>query len=608
MRNRDLATSSHAKRGAHVLTLLALLLMLASTTTARAQDAAPSPRAAAGQETTLASATAGSITGRVTGEDGRPAADIQVFIFGAYSNVSPRSVTTDSGGRFQFRELLPGLYSLRAAAPAFVEMPDENRNPFEPRVFAPGDSAQLTLTKGGVITGTVLNAQGEPVVGALVRAIRVRDAQGKRISTEAVMGGVPRMTDDRGVYRVYGLQAGSYLIIVGGGNPFSFGMPNLYQNETPTYYPSSTRDTAAEVTVSAGQEATGIDVRYRGERGRTISGTITGTANPNARFGTNIMLTRASTGMFEAQTFAVDMGGGRRVFSLNGVPDGEYEISAQGFLERNENLWAAPRKITVRGADVTGVQLQLAPLASIAGRVTFEPVKDEACAQTNASTAARQTLVSVRRDEQEKDRLQVPPFSSGGNVTNEQGEFLIRNLSGGLFRLTVRSPGEDWYVRSLTLPATVRAATTTQGRATAPPPGTLSIKTGERITNVAINLAQGASSLRGRVTVPEGSALPANLRLYLVPAEKERADDLLRYAESNVGADGSFNFTSLAPGRYWLLLRPAPPAGDVLQPPRMLSWDDEGRKTLRREAETAANVVELKPCQRVTDYALSYAK
>lgn len=605
MRIKDLTTSSHATKGAALLLLFLFMLVV---DTARAQDGAASSRAAGIQETTLASATTGSITGRVTGEDGRPAADVQVFIFGAFSSTGPRSVVTDASGRFQFKELRPGLYGLRAAAPAYVEMPDENRNPFEPKYFSPGETAQLTLVKGGVITGTVLNAQGEPLVGALVRAIRVRDAQGRRTMTEAVVGGMPRMTDDRGVYRIYGLQAGSYLIIVGGGNAFSFGMPNLYQNETPTYYPSSTRDTAAEVTVRTGEEATGIDVRYRGERGRTVSGVITGAPNPNARFGTSITLTRASTGLFEAQTFAIDMGGGRRVFSLNGVPDGEYEISAQGFLDRGENLWAAPRKITVRGADVTGLQLQLAPLASIAGRVTFEPSKDEACARTDASGAARQTLVSVRRDEQEKDRLQLPPFSSGGSVPNEQGEFSIRNLSGGVFRLSVRAPGEDWYVRSLTLPQTVRAAATPQGRATAPPPGTVSIRTGERITNVLINLAQGAAALRGRVTVPEGAALPANLRVYLVPSERERADDLLRYAEASVGADGSFSFTSLAPGRYWLLLRAQPPASDVLQPPRMLSWDDEGRKTLRREAEAANNAVELKPCQRVSDYTTSYAK
>jgi len=610
MRINLLAIFSRAQASAFpfLLSLLLALSLLASDE-ARAQDEPAQAARATVDDSSVTGGAPGAITGRVTGDDSRPVADIQVFIYGAYSSMSPRSVVTDAGGRFQFKDLSPGLYTLRATTPAYVQLADENVNPFEPKYLRPGDSAQLTMVKGGVITGSVLNAQGEPVVGALVRAIRVRDAQGRRLLTpEFGFVGMPRLTDDRGVYRLYGLQPGSYIVVVGGGNPFYMGMPNIYQNESPTYYPSATRDTAAEVPVRAGEEATGVDVRYRGERGRTVSGSVTGVLKVPGRFGVNVILTRAGTGTFESQAFVLEVAG-RQVFSLNGVADGEYEIAAQGYFDRSDITAAPPKRITVRGSDVTGVELALAPMANITGRVALEPSQSEACSKTTAASAMQQTLVSVRRDDVAKERLQTPAFSTGGNIPNEQGEFLIRNLGAGLYRLNVRPPGEDWYVRSFSIASIAQArAAAAQAAQPPPPPGTITVKGSERISGVTINLAQGAASLKGRVTAQaEGASLPANLRAYLVPKESERAGDILRYAEANVLADGSFAFASLAPGSYWVVLRPAPQPGEVLQPPRMLAWDEEGRKTIRREAEATGNVVELKPCQRVADYSLSYS-
>lgn len=563
------------------------------------------PRLAYGQEGAQASAAeataaqaSGSINGRVLGDDGKPFADIAVYLYSSSGAISPRSALTDASGRFQFQNLPHGFYGVRASPPAYVELPDESRSPWEGRPIRTGDYVQLTLVKGGVITGTVLNGQGEPLVAAYVRAIRVRDSRGRRLPLEFGYSGVPRITDDRGVYRLYGLQPGSYIVIAGGNTPF-FSLVNPYESDAPTYYPSSTRDTAVEVAVRAGEESTGVDIRYRHERGYTISGTVAGTASTGGRFGLNMMLTRATTGILEVQSFMQDAGG-RRVFSLSGIPDGDYDLMAQGFLEKGEAIASAPRRITVRGADVTGLQLELMPLASVAGRVTLEPSSDKACVKIEAGGALKQTMVTVRRDDWEKDRQQPPSFSATSAVPNEQGEFVGRNLDGGIFRMSVRPPGDDWYVRAVTLPQT---SVREQAKAAS---GIFSIKRGERVTGLQIALAQGAASLRGLLKAPEGGQLPANLRAYLVPTERERADDLLRYAEAQVTSGGSFIFNSLAPGRYWIVFR-ASAEGEALQAPRMVSWDEEPRKALRREAEAANNVVELKPCQPLNDYQLTYA-
>ncbi|MBA3570419.1 MAG: hypothetical protein H0W34_00250 [Pyrinomonadaceae bacterium] len=53
-------------------------------------------------------------------------------------------------------------------------------------------------------------------------------------------------TDDRGVYRIYGLATGTYIVSAGGHGNFSDFNVAEYESHAPTYAPSSTRDNAGE--------------------------------------------------------------------------------------------------------------------------------------------------------------------------------------------------------------------------------------------------------------------------------------------------------------------------------------------------------------------------
>ena len=117
-------------------------------------------------------------------------------------------------------------------------------------------------------------------------------------------------------------------------------------------------------------------------------------------------------------------------------------------------------------------------------------------------------------------------------------------------------------------------------------------------------IGQDAAGLRGRVSMSgEQTAIPAGARVHLVPAEREQADNLLRYSETFVASDGSFALTNLAPGRYFILARVGP-APEPDTPAEPIARNPAARAKLRREAEAANAVVELKPCQRVVDQAL----
>jgi protocatechuate 3,4-dioxygenase beta subunit len=601
-------------------TLLLLCLLIFAASGARAQEVVASQPSET-KEARAATSGAGPITGQVVSEDGRPLPDAAVYFNKVYSRVasSPLTATTDSEGRFRSSNLDAGLYMVNATLAGFT-LPELPTEVTEFKYYRPGDFVNITLIKGGVITGTVRDANGEAVVAVTVRATRMRDAAG-RSAANRFSGFLPeRQTDDRGIYRIYGLPPGAY-VVSAGGSQRGFGSVNAYEGDAPTFFPSSTRDTAAEVPVRAGEEATGVDIRYRGEHGHTISGTVTGflDAGPNA--GVPILLRHTSGGGFEGTTFVI--AGPKPGFSFSGVSDGEYEVMAQQWGGANDSSAASiPRRVIVKGADVTGIELTLAPLASIAGRVTLEAAPKETCGAENRPAALLETAVNARRDEksQPKDASNTPFFSASGDIPDEKGEFVIRNLMPGGYRISVRLTSDAWYVRSIVLPKASAAPQTTapakaaQTKSALVPAATsaslVTLRAGERATNLAIQIAQDAAGLRGRVTNAaegtEGASLPANLKVYLVPQERERAEDVLRYSEVSVGSDGTFAIMNLAPGRYWLIARPAPESESPERPGRPLSWDADTRAKLRREAEAANTTIELQPCQRVGDYVLRF--
>jgi len=123
---------------------------------------------------------------------------------------------------------------------------------------------------------------------------------------------------------------------------------------------------------------------------------------------------------------------------------------------------------------------------------------------------------------------------------------------------------------------------------------------------VTVTLTEGAASLRGALKLTEGESLPARLYLQLVPAEREYAEDVLRFFAVPVNADGTFAANNLSPGRYWVIVRVGPqdePQSDsALRTPERA----ETRAQIRRAGEAARTAIEFKPCQNVTDYQLPF--
>src|SRR5688572_28950156 len=181
---------------------------------------------------TNSSNKSGVISGSVTSSSGELPANTTVYVTALGAGVPPQNAVIKSDGTFRIENLEVGVYRVWAAAPGFVVDP-QNIATEARAIYHTGDSVTLTLRKGGVITGRVLKSNDAPVVAAPVRAFRVRDENGK--ATEGSSALAERMTDDRGVYRMYGLLPGTYIVSAGGmTRSFGGSGTNAHDHDVPT--------------------------------------------------------------------------------------------------------------------------------------------------------------------------------------------------------------------------------------------------------------------------------------------------------------------------------------------------------------------------------------
>lgn len=577
-----------------VIQLIQCFALLLCTTLTNAQQPAPVAQA-------QAEPTTGNVTGTVVGDRGQPLVGVSVIV--RRLNVvggSGRQVTTNSEGNFEARNLEVGLYSVTVSAPAYV-MPVRDPNTPAP-LYRIGDSVRLDLSRGGVITGTVTNATSDPVVSVRVRALMVRDGNGREMKGPLISMGVSA-TDDRGIYRIFGLPPGTYIVEVGGNSNSLTSAITPYDLDGPTYAPSSTRDNATEVTVSLGQESS-VDVRYRAEPGHRVSGTVKNLGT----FGSSISLHPVDGEWIAiANTF---QGPNDRGFVFYGVADGIYDVLAQ---QRVGAPATAPdisfsdgQRIAVKGADVKGLELVTKPLASLSGTITLQPSNASECAGKRKPSLA-ETMVTIQRNRSSAESVPIIlQRTAAFGAPNKNGSIEWKNLVSGQHAVIPRFFARYWYLQSITLTtlgaASAKAALSNQKIDVAR--NWINLKSGDRLSGLTITLAEGAGSVRGRLAVAEGASAPSNLNVFLVPVEREKADDVLRYFAADVAADQTFSADNLPPGRYWVIAQPRFPRDE---PGTNLRLPDAGaiRTKLRTAAELSKNEIELKPCQNVSNYQLS---
>ena len=466
------------------------------------------------QEPASEASKTGSITGRVVDQSGQPLPNARVSVMPVQGGRPSGNTNTDREGSFKVTGLDPVPYRVYVDLPAYLRTPDEPGNvPPGGRQYKVGDSVKFVFFKGGVITGTVTNANGDPVIGIRVRARMTRNDKDQKQTTNTFYR--ESATDDRGVYRIYGLPTGTYIVATGGEGEYSHGPLGAFDSFLPTYAPSgSTRDSAVEISVRAGEETNNIDIAFRGEMGRTVSGSITGSGIEGSF---NVSLTTVAPAGSQTNV-SRHIQPGSSQFTFNGVADGDYYLTAHSYSQNRELAITEPKLIRVRGADLEDLELTFTTLGSVSGRVMLEESKVAECQGKQPPEFKDTFMAAWHRDTEAARNLPQFIWSMGVPVSaDSQGNFTIRNLAASQYYFVARFPARSWFLKSIAMntrdrkPSNVTRVWTT-------------IKSGDKLSGLIVTLAQGGALFQGQI---EGETIPEKLSVYLIPSEREAADELL---------------------------------------------------------------------------------
>jgi protocatechuate 3,4-dioxygenase beta subunit len=485
-------------------------------------------------------------------DTGRPLKRASVLASGGGRQA--RGATTDDLGRFRVTGLPAGTYTITASKSGFVDAIFGQRRPLQPGTpvqLADGQETSgidLRLTRGSVITGHVLDEDGEPLARALVTVQRYQYVRGERQLTSA--GG--DQTDDRGQYRVFGLPPGDYYVsatagglaqILGRGFQFAagalagagrggrgafFGGPPVEDAEpvgyAPTYYPGVTSAAdATKVTVAPGQELGGIDFQVQLVAMSTVSGTVIGSSGP-----VPVMLVPQDRGgAFRGQVLrAGSQADGS--FAIANVPPGHYTAIARSG-GRGEDPRIGTQAVTVAGDNVTGISIALQPGVSLAGYITVE----------SSGTPAPVDYSGFRVDAPDVDPL---PFVGGGPNTSgsraeKNGAFQINGLLPGRHYIRVNGQG-SWSLQSVSV----------AGRDVTDEP--VDLKSGQNVDSVSIVLTDRSTQVTGTVRDAEGNPVQ-QITVIAFSADQQYWHSQSRQIQAvRVDQSGVFHLRGLPPGDY----------------------------------------------------------
>ena len=137
----------------------------------------------------------------VESKSGEPVGKTVVILLGS----SERRVgaISDKDGKFEFRDLEPGAYRVEVERTGYVLSRESERQTVTVEAGEKGTDLNVTLVRSGAVSGSIVDAEGDPVTGAYVHLRPLR----KQRESRSLTGG---STNDRGEYRVFGLPPGDY--------------------------------------------------------------------------------------------------------------------------------------------------------------------------------------------------------------------------------------------------------------------------------------------------------------------------------------------------------------------------------------------------------------
>jgi hypothetical protein len=510
----------------------------------------------------------GSIAGTVT-IGGNAAARIPVLLLRDPYNPPIARTTADAAGHFRFDAVTSGRYVMGVIASVYC-LPDQTEDGQPGKSVSVKDGEQvggidLSLVPGGVITGRVTDQDGLPVSGQDVD-LELIDHDGKRLPVLRNYG-YEFQTDDRGIYRIYGLAPGRYRVSVG-RDPTARSAVGSKTYYARRFYPSTPDPgKAVPVDVTSGDEATSIDIALgKASSAYNVTGRVvdadTGKACPRTGIGwgyTDVRTVDGSTSRTGSWSTGGQSDDGGN-FHLDALMPGRY--SAWAIVEDGDSGgYGEPATLEITDHDLAGVELNVSHGLSLSGTVV---VDGEAGAA--ASTGFHGLELFADYSFTADDPL---GGSSRGRkaLIAPDGSFMITGLRPGKIGLLLQTqyvPGPQgpsrtspqfWIVR-IEGPGAVVHESGTAVPSRFEYQDAIEIPEGTSLSGLRVILSRATAAVRGLVKI-QGGELPAGVRLQVFYTRLSASDRPQNYG-ADVDVNGRFSIDALAAGQYEFSTRAVP--------------------------------------------------
>jgi hypothetical protein len=461
------------------------------------------------------SAQAAVVSGSVflrSGSARRPLAGVAVMARAADGNDLLQSADTDVEGRYVLAGLPRTRVSVGAARRGYVAQAAagaQSRLIIDLSVDEAVSDNDFDLLPGGVITGHIADPTGEPLEGVQVSPWRITHFGGRHRAPT----GAAASTDDRGVYRIFGLDPGRYILLAQRtrrlGEPFFL----------PLYYPGRSEESRAEeIEVRAASEVAGIDMTLGAETSCRLAGKVVDV--DHERLG-HITVQATTADRADSISTGSDPGGN---FTFGGLPAGTYIITAyeQRFLARRQQILA--RQTVDLRANVAGLLLRPGRTGSLTGAVGFA-----VSGRVRAKPPDVRIHVTNRDDLKTAETAASPP----------DYKFEFPDLWPGVYAIELVSPAGAYLQRVLL-----------RDKALDPPE--ITVPEGA-VATVRLAVAFDFARLRGVVKAPGGAAPLPEARVALA----EPGGSPVRFRTVQADQRGRWFFDRVRPGDYRLCAWPA---------------------------------------------------
>jgi hypothetical protein len=476
--------------------------------------------------------------------------------------------TTDESGTFSFPTVAVGRYVITVQREGYLPLSAGHIGDYKmPPIFTVNSGQTISsfvfrLTPSGVITGKVKFDDAEPAVNVAIQLYRAYYDRGRHGFATAASA----RTDDRGEYRVHGLEPGSYYVVAMYRAPprppaseeqvrkDALGNPLPELSYAVTFFPQAQKmSDSVPVKIAPGDEVAGIDifltlvhtVHIRGHVVSAVKGDSI--ASPTVTLRMNDPDNTASVSAPVNVTLNKDQS-----FEIEGVTAGPYLLMASGTEDGVPLIGRVP--INVGDADVADADVTVGPESVWNGKIHIDDGDNALPEGLTISLQPRHPTASLSQAK-----------------VSESGEFSVPFIPNETYDLYVLNGPDNSYLKSVRVANAERLG---QGLEASP---------GDPRPALDVHLSSQGGQVVGRAVTADPKVVASGATIVLIPDPS--AGRVQDYQTAQADEYGNFQLKGVPPGKYVLVAWLDSPPCDVYNPDDLATCEAPGSSFSIDEAE-----------------------